>query len=89
MRVTRYAQASYEFEVPDNLIEDYIKRSGALEAAGAIKIEDGPQFVKLVNGSYTAIIGLPMYELWHSLNDFGFFEANAERRANSTVVRAR
>lgn len=72
-KIMGYAQASYEFDVPDTLIEDYIKRSGALEGAGAIKIEGGPQFLKSVNGSYTAIIGLPMYELWQALTELGFF----------------
>lgn len=75
-RVTRYAQATYEFEVPDTLIEDYLRRSGALEAAGAITIEDGPQFVKSVDGSYSAIIGLPMYELWKALDEIGFFSSS-------------
>ena len=68
-----YAEATYEFEVPDECIEEYIQSSGALEAAGAIKIEDGPQFLKFVNGSYTAIIGLPMYELFTSLKRMDFF----------------
>ncbi len=73
-KIIGYAQATYEFDVPDALIEDYIKQSGALEGAGAIKIEGGPQFLKSVNGSYTAIIGLPMFELWQALTEIGFFE---------------
>ncbi len=73
-RMMGYAQASYEFDVPDHLIKEYIERSGALEAAGAIKIEDGPQFLKAVSGSYSAIIGLPMFELWQALTEIGFFD---------------
>ncbi len=69
-----YAEATYEFEVPDEYVHEYIQSSGALEAAGAIKIEDGPQFLKSVNGSYTAIIGLPMYEVFNTLMHMGFFE---------------
>lgn len=72
-RIQGYAQAKYFFEVPDGQIEDYIKRSLALEGAGAIKIEDGSQFVKSINGSYTAIIGLPMFELWQALHEVEFF----------------
>jgi septum formation protein len=71
-KIIGYAQAAYEFYVPDSLIEEYIKRSGSLEGAGAIKVENGPQFLKSVSGSYTAIIGLPMYELWQALDDLGF-----------------
>lgn len=71
-----YAEATYEFDVPDIYMHEYIKNSGALEAAGAIKIEDGPQFLKSVNGSYTAIIGLPMYEVFTTLQHMGFFEVS-------------
>jgi len=72
-QVIGYAHATYEFEVPDELIIPYIEKSGAIEAAGAIKIEDGPQFFKSMNGSYTAIIGLPMYQLWKDLSQFSFW----------------
>ena len=70
-KIMRYAQAKYEFKIRDSLIEDYLKYSGAMEAAGAIKIEDGKQFVKSINGSYSAIIGLPMYELREALIQIG------------------
>lgn len=73
-RISKYAEATYEFEVPDQWIEKYIQETGSLEAAGAIKIEDGPQFLKSVNGSYTAIIGLPMFELWQALEETNFFD---------------
>ena len=72
-RIMKYAQATYEVDVPDQWIEKYIQDTGALEAAGAIKIEDGAQFIKSVSGSYTAIVGLPMYELWQALSELGFF----------------
>ncbi len=73
-QVVKFVHAEYYFEVPDECIKDYIKHSGALEAAGAITIEDGPQFLKSVAGSYSAIVGLPMYELWQALTELGFFE---------------
>ena len=72
-RIQGYARAEYYFDVPDAQIEDYIQRSNALEGAGAIKIEDGAQFMRFMSGSYTAIIGLPMYELWQALQEIGFF----------------
>lgn len=72
-RIVKFVHAEYYFEVPDDCIDDYIQHSGALEAAGAITIEDGPQFLKSVSGSYSAIVGLPMYELWQALTELGFF----------------
>lgn len=71
-QILGYAEATYEFEVPDEYIVSYIEKSGALDAAGAIKIEDGLQFLKSVHGSYTAIIGLPMYHLWDHLLQLSF-----------------
>ena len=71
-KIVGYAQAFYEFQIPDSWISDYLKTTNALEAAGAIKIEDGKQFVKSINGSYSAIIGLPMFELREALIQIGF-----------------
>ncbi len=73
-RIERYVQAYYEFEVPDHLIEPYIANSRCLETAGAIVIEGyGQQFLKKVEGSYSSIIGLPLFEVREALEDIGFF----------------
>jgi septum formation protein len=72
-RIIGYAHATYDFYIPEACIPDYIKRVSALEAAGAIKIENGAEFVKAVHGSYTAIVGLPMFELRQALMELGFF----------------
>jgi septum formation protein len=72
-RIQGYAQALYTFDIPDSCIDDYIRHAEALNAAGAIKIEDGAQFVQTINGSYTAIVGLPMFELWQALREIGFY----------------
>lgn len=72
-RVIKYAQAIYDFHIPRECIKKYLHDTGAMEAAGAIKIEDAPQFVRSINGSYTAIVGLPMFELWQALQEMGFF----------------
>lgn len=62
------------FMVPDNWIERYIANSPALEVAGAIAIEGyGLQFLHSVEGSYTAILGLPLYEVRAALEELGFF----------------
>ncbi len=72
-RIVKYAQASYDFYIPHEYRKKYLYDTGAMEAAGAIKIEDAPQFVRSINGSYTAIVGLPMFELWQGLQEMGFF----------------
>lgn len=72
-RIIKYAQAIYDFHIPQEYIKKYLHDTGAMEAAGAIKIEDGAQFVRSINGSYTAIVGLPMFELWQALHEIGFY----------------
>lgn len=73
-RILEYVQASYEWHIDPDQMEHYIVTSGSLEAAGAIKIEGyGAQFLKKVDGSYSAIVGLPMFELRRALQRIGFY----------------
>lgn len=73
-RIVKYAQATYDFYIPPEYMKKYLYDTGAMEAAGAIKIEDAPQFVRSITGSYTAIVGLPMFELRQALQEMGFFD---------------
>lgn len=67
--------AEYLFYVPDYLIETYLNRSRGLQASGAIAIEGyGAQFLRLIHGSYSAIVGLPMFEVRNALERYGFFK---------------
>lgn len=73
-RIMRCVGGQYIFAIPDAWIEAYLKNSMALQCAHAIAIEDyGMQFLKSVNGSYSAIVGLPMFELREALTEIGFF----------------
>ncbi len=74
LQITEVVESAYVFEVPDNDIETYFSKTGALETAGSIAIEGyGLQFLKSVQGSYTGIIGLPLFELRQALEKLGFF----------------
>lgn len=73
-RIERVVSASYEFIVPDAWIDIYLQKSFGLSASNAIAIEGfGGQFLKQISGSYTTIVGLPMYELREALESFDFF----------------
>ncbi len=73
-RIDRYVEAYFEFEIPDHLIEHYIESSRCLETAGAIVIEGyGFQFLKRVDGSFTTILGLPLFEVREALHEVGFW----------------
>lgn len=72
-RIVEYVEASYHFVVPDTWIERYLTTSPALQTAGAITIEDvGFLFLSSVQGSFTTIVGLPMFELRVALETLGF-----------------
>jgi len=73
-RIEQFVDAQYEFNIPDEWVTIYFQDSNALNASGAIMIEEfGTQFLKSVSGSYSAIVGLPMYELREALEELGFF----------------
>jgi septum formation protein len=73
-RIVRAVSASCTFNVPDEWIDVYMRNSPALHATGGITIENfGMQFLERVDGSYSTILGLPLYEVRQALTDFGFF----------------
>lgn len=75
-RIQRYVDAEYIFDIPEEWIEPYIEHSIGLKAAGAIAIEEyGAQFLKEVRGSYSTIVGLPLFEVREALQELGFFSA--------------
>ncbi len=73
-RIEQFVDAHYKFVVPDNWIDRYLENSSSFASSGAIAIEEyGSQFLESVDGSYTTIIGLPLYELRLALEKIGFF----------------
>jgi septum formation protein len=67
-----------EFVIPDDVIAQYVEKKPVLHIAGGLAIEEyGMQFVRSINGSYTGIIGLPMFELRQALTDIGFFSVSS------------
>lgn len=74
-RIVRAVSSYCIFNVPDEWIDNYIQNSGALQATGGITIEAfGMQFLEKVEGSYSTILGLPLFELRESLTELGFFK---------------
>ncbi|HBR70968.1 TPA: hypothetical protein DIC20_02690 [Candidatus Dependentiae bacterium] len=80
-RFSGYAQGECFLDVSDESIEwyfDQLKKVSGLnymKLAGAFSITGfGAQFLKRVDGSYLAILGLPMYEVRQALVATGFFD---------------
>lgn len=72
-RIERVVPATLVFDIPDNKIDWYLDNSLAMNCSGAIQIEGlGLSFLKEIQGSYTAIVGLPLFELRESLEALQF-----------------
>ena len=74
-RQERVVEARYRFVIPDHWIDRYLEHSWAMIASGAIAVEFyGAQFLEWIDGSFTAVMGLPMFELRQDLEKLGFFD---------------
>jgi septum formation protein len=72
---TGYAEGWNLIDIPDAWIDFYLEHVDYMNLSGAIKIRGlCEQFTKEVRGSYSAIMGLPMYELRETLMRIGFYE---------------
>lgn len=69
-------ESVYTFYVPETWMDRYLDNSWAMIAAGAIAVENyGAQFLKSIEqGSFSGLMGLPMYEVREALDELGFFE---------------
>jgi septum formation protein len=73
-RIQKTVGAEFLFVIEDHLIDYYLDNSIGLGTSNAIAIEGfGEQFLKKVTGSYSTIIGLPMFEVRQALETLGFF----------------
>ncbi len=73
-RIEEQVYAEYKFIVPDDWIALYLRKSLALQASNAIAVEEfGSQFLQSVTGSYSAIVGLPLFQVRTALERIGFF----------------
>jgi septum formation protein len=76
-RIEGYGQGECVFDVPDQQLDCYLKQPFLYNCAGGIFVEGfGAQFVKTVSGSYSSIIGLPMFEVRQALHVLGFYRTN-------------
>ncbi len=75
-RVQRTVSGETWCDVPEKWIDRYLDMSGALGASGSLAVEGlGQMFVQTVCGSYSAIRGLPVFELRQALEQLGFFSS--------------
>lgn len=62
----------YMKKLTNEEIDEYIKTGEPLDKAGAYGIQErGAMFVEKIEGDYSNVVGLPLYELVNALNKFG------------------
>lgn len=73
-RITDVVSAEFIFYVPESWIDIYLENTPFLDVSGGMAIEKyGNQFLQNVQGSYSTIIGLPLFEVREALQKLGFF----------------
>ncbi len=73
-RIEEWVPAEYNFIVPDDWIDIYLEKSSGLQTSNAIAVEKfGNQFLQKVRGSYSAIVGLPLFQVRKALEYVKFF----------------
>lgn len=69
-----YDQAWCVVDIPDEFIDFYLDSVPFADLSAGISIEGfGDQFVKEISGSYSAVLGLPMYKVRAALYQLGFY----------------
>lgn len=72
--IEQVVSSSFVFRISDEWIPIYLEKSLSMASSGAIAVEGyGAQFLCAVQGSYSTIVGLPMFELRQALQASGFF----------------
>ena len=80
IRIEQVVNAHYLFDIPDAWLDIYLEKSLGLTSSGAVAIElFGSQFLKKIDGSYTTVMGLPLFEVREALTQLGFFKRISEQ----------
>ena len=72
--ICKTVAATCTFSIPDSWVDRYLDNSHAYNTAGAITIESyGLQFLEKIDGSFSTVTGLPLFEVREALEEVGFF----------------
>lgn len=73
-QIVQAVTATCIFDVPEAFLEKYLDYFSNLHSAGSIAVEEfGMQFLKDIQGSYSGLLGLPLFELRQALETLGFY----------------
>ena len=73
--IVQYVESSYVFNMPDECIETYFEyEPNYISISGAVTVEGyALQFLESIRGSYSNILGLPLFEVRQALIQLKFF----------------
>ncbi|MBA3751919.1 Maf family protein [Candidatus Dependentiae bacterium] len=76
-RIEQSVSSTINMSIPDEWIAYYFENTPSFHVAGGMAIEEyGCQFVHSINGSYSNILGLPLFEVREALSKLNFFSAS-------------
>ena len=74
-RIADVVSAQFTYFVPEQWMDFYLANTPFLDVSGAIAVEKfGSQFLQKVEGSYSTIVGLPLFEVRQGLEKLEFFK---------------
>lgn len=76
----RVVEAKVFFKVPENEVDEYLHHTSALYCSGAMVIDGyGSRYIHSIVGSYTTVLGLPLYQLVDELAEMNFFQSDGNK----------
>lgn len=73
--IVGYDQGQCFINVPEQYLDYYLDHISFLTVSGGMSIDGfGEQFLERIHGSYSAVSGLPMYQVRRALCDLDFFK---------------
>ena len=79
-RIERTVTTRIKFDIPEEWLNDYLDNTPSLSVAGGMAIEEyGALFTQSIEGSYSNILGLTLFELREALSKLGFFSEGEKR----------
>lgn len=74
-RIVKTVSSAFVMDIPDAYLDQYFQETPEyIGCAGGLKGEGySAQFIKTIDGSYSALMGLPLFELREALTALGFY----------------
>jgi len=74
-QIVDYDEAQCVIDIPESFLQSYVNIIPVLTMSGGCSIMTyGEQFLKKINGNYSAVLGMPMFKLREALFTMNYYE---------------